>query len=191
MVMMSTPKRPQDAGQIAAELEKLESRILPWLVNEVGSVAEAEDIWMATREQALRERASCHTSFGAWVRRIARNRMIDLLRKRGPQGRHVPITGHADEIAAGTPTGPATRQMREMVRKIVGAWEERDRTILWLKYEEGLSAEEIAAVVEVSKTNKPLTTDNVNQELHRLRERFAREARAAGLLDDQRHNMRR
>lgn len=82
----------------------------------------------------------------AWLMRVARNRAIDLVRKRGEAS--LEDEPQALEIAADTPDPLARREMNEELKRLLGCVgklePERQRLVL-LAYYNGWSREQLAA----------------------------------------------
>lgn len=89
-----------------------------------------------------------------WLYRLARNRCLDILRRqdRSPTDRRPLRTGFDAPAATGGPATKAARNERdELIRGALESLPEDYRSVLMLKYYEGLSREEIAAALEVSE----------------------------------------
>jgi len=91
------------------------------------------------------------SSLATWIYRIALNECLNQNRRRAAQ--HVPleaILGSGDEIdARPTPDDKHMRnQRREIIRQAVMELSPKLRAVVVLKYLEGLSYEEVAAVLE-------------------------------------------
>jgi RNA polymerase sigma-70 factor (ECF subfamily) len=105
-------------------------------------------------------------SLGAWLVVVARNRAIDLLRRRKP-------SDSVDDVALPSPVnvaGEAERNITvEKVRRVMAGLPQEQRTSLELAYFEGLSHSEIA-----SRTGDPLGTvkTRIRQALITLRKAF-------------------
>jgi len=117
----------------------------------LGDTGAAEDVLQEVFMQLWRNPGVFDTSrgsLGAWLAVIARNRAIDILRKRHPE------TDITDVVVSVEPdmAGNAQRAM-EKVRGTLGGMPAAQRSALEMAYFEGLTHTEIAA-----KTGEPLGT---------------------------------
>lgn len=119
----------------------------------LGDTAAAEDVLQEVFLQLWR-RPDCFDSsrgaLGAWLAVIARNRAIDILRKRQPETELVDI---AIPLALDFTSEADRRRMSEKVRTILQEMPVAQRTALEMAYFEGLSHSEIAVI-----TGEPLGT---------------------------------
>ena len=119
----------------------------------LGDTGRAEDVLQEVFMQLWRNPGvfdSSRGNLGAWLAVIARNRAIDLIRKRQPE------TDIADVIVSVEPdmAGDAERaRAMEKVRGALGDMPAAQRSALEMAYFEGLTHTEIAA-----KTGEPLGT---------------------------------
>jgi RNA polymerase sigma-70 factor (ECF subfamily) len=89
-----------------------------------------------------------------WLYRLARNRCLDLLRRenRSPTAGPPLRSGFDAPTATGGPATKAARSERDdLIRAALDTLPEDYRAVLVMKYYEGLSREEIAAVLEVTE----------------------------------------
>ena len=113
-----------------------------------------QDVFVAALERIgdLRE----VEAFGAWLAQIARNRAVDHLRGRRPDG---PLGADADVVAVAVASGHFAAEAREALAAI-RALPDAYRETLLMRLVEGLSGPEIAA-------RTGLTPGSVRVNLHR------------------------
>jgi len=115
--------------------------------------------------------SQAHT-FRAWLYTIARNKALDLYRKRR---REVPLAG-GEHLVARQP-GPEelwlAKEETERLRQVLDGLPEHYRQALYLRYKQDLSYEEISVVLAI-----PLS--RVKTYLHRGREKLRRELERRG-----------
>jgi RNA polymerase sigma-70 factor, ECF subfamily len=130
---------------------------------------QAEDVMQEIFLQLWRKPAAfvqARGSLGAWLVVVARNRAIDLLRRRKP-------SDSVDDVVLASPINVADEAerntMMEKVRRVIADLPAEQRKSLELAYFEGLSHTEIA-----SRTGDPLGTvkTRVRQALITLRKAF-------------------
>jgi RNA polymerase sigma-70 factor (ECF subfamily) len=119
----------------------------------LGDTGRAEDVLQEVFMQLWRNPGvfdSSRGNLGAWLAVIARNRAIDLIRKRQPE------TDIADIIVSVEPDMAGDAERARAMEKVRGALEDMptaQRSALEMAYFEGLTHTEIAA-----KTGEPLGT---------------------------------
>lgn len=89
-----------------------------------------------------------------WLYKVARNRCLDILRRhqRSPTRDHKIRTGFdAPHRTSGPRTKAARTERQELIRSIISNMPEDYRSVLMLKFYEGLSREEMAAALGVSE----------------------------------------
>ncbi len=89
-----------------------------------------------------------------WLYKIARNRCLDILRRhqRSPTHDHrVHTRFDATASSAGPGTKAAAEERRELIRSIIQQMPDEYRSVLILKFYEGLSREEMAEALAVSE----------------------------------------
>ena len=106
---------------------------------------EAEDVVQETLVKAYgsRWRVRSAEKFPAWLASVARNRALDVLRRR----RWVPLDGH--EPVAEPATG-GDEEMRERLQTTLAGLPEKQRIALTLRYMEGLDHRAIERTLGVS-----------------------------------------
>ena len=134
--------------------------------------AAAEDVAALTFERAFRRRDRFDPRRGtqrAWLFAIARNAALDELRRRKRTAALVvdPEDVDASEATASGDDDGEAAVRRAAVRAALAALEPRDRELVALKFEAGLSNGEIAAVLGISETN---AGSRLHRAVRRLRE---------------------
>lgn len=150
------------------------------VVRLVGRRADAEDLTQESLVKAFRAlpRYDPARRFSSWIFRIAHNHAIDHLRRRGPAG--AIDTGPAPEgLASGAPS-PADLAERtnlaDAVRVALAGLRAEYRTAVTLRYQEGLSCEEIAHVMDAPE-------GTIKTYLHRARKALGEQLRGQGWED--------
>ncbi|MFA6242828.1 MAG: sigma-70 family RNA polymerase sigma factor [Candidatus Hydrogenedentales bacterium] len=106
----------------------------------------AQDVFLAAYQAlgTLRDTSS----FGPWLTTMARNKAIDLVRKRE---RRAQLATELDPAAGSSSEDPASHERHEIVRQQVMALEEGPREVLLMHYFAGKSVREIAAALHIEK----------------------------------------
>ena len=117
--------------------------------------SEAEDVAQETFLKAHRQRWLLRDpeKFPAWLFAVARNRSLDMLRRRRLRPLPLPLddAGHQKEGASLLPDDPQDHEGRlEEIRLALAALPERHRTALTLRYLENLDATSIEQVMGIS-----------------------------------------
>jgi RNA polymerase sigma-70 factor (ECF subfamily) len=162
--------RSGDEQAMAALYDRYSGVVYSIALRVVGDTGKAEDILQEVFMQLWRNPGGFDSSRGnlaPWLAVIARNRAIDVLRKRHPE------TDIEDVVVSVEPdmAGDAERsRAMEKVRGTLGAMPPAQRTALEMAYFEGLSHTEISA-----KTGEPLGTikTRIRAGLLALRKAFA------------------
>lgn len=120
----------------------------------LSSRAEAEDVAQDTFAVLTSEDKLPEGAVRPWLYKVARNRCLDILRRHQRSPTHNrPIRTGFD--AALPSSGPATKAARlerhELIRAIISGMPEEYRSVLILKFYEGLSREEMATALGVSE----------------------------------------
>jgi len=133
----------------------------------LGNMEDAEDAVQETFCKAFRQpaRLAQADSLGAWLRVINRAQAIDLLRKRrlgqlGASGRT------AQRALAATTGGINLFELRDAVARAIELLPQRHRTLVVMRYWEGLSCEEIAARVSAPLGTVHRLLFEAEQKLH-------------------------
>ena len=106
----------------------------------------AADLTMDCFEIAWRKRVPSDPFGLPWLYRTARNLIANEYRRRD---REEALRAHTEQLLR-TLTDPAEAEMTKRLLDAVHSLPEYEREILWLTYWEGLSAAEVAIVLEVS-----------------------------------------
>ncbi len=111
----------------------------------------AQDAFDLTQETFVRafQRFSAfdgRSGVGTWLYRIATNEALQLFRKRGTEQRHLKVLADQRAAAANDSPDSAHQDVDDGLARL----SEPHRAILVLKYQEGLSYEEIADVLEIA-----------------------------------------
>jgi RNA polymerase sigma-70 factor (ECF subfamily) len=129
-----------------------------------GNPADAEDVLQTVFLRVLSRRDDPQAAErpSAYFRRAAVNAAVDLLRRR---------TVHAETAYDDRAPHAAVEQpvlLKEVLRRAIATLDTEDATLFLLRYVEGLSNEELAAVFQIEK-------NNVAVRLHRIRLRLQAE----------------
>jgi RNA polymerase sigma-70 factor, ECF subfamily len=167
----SLPSTLADMAELGRLLEEHQPKLLAMVRRRLDPALaarlDAEDVlneaYLLARRKwaAVKERPA--GSLYAWLYRIVLDCLIEAWRResRGPRDyrRSMPLPeGTSVQLALGL-VNPATspsaalarEELRARVRQVVEMLREKDREILWMRHADGLSYEEIAAVLGVEK----------------------------------------
>ncbi len=120
----------------------------------VGDAAAAEDVTALAFERAYRKRARFNPGKGSprqWLFAIARNAALDELRRRKRTA--ALVTDPEDPAAATFTEDDSSAERRATVRAALATLEARERELIALKFNAGLSYAEIGAVLGISESN--------------------------------------
>lgn len=154
-------------------VERFQRPLFHYLRVRTGDEGAAEDL---TQEAFLRawrylDRYDARWHFSTWLYTLAQRLAISAHRSRGrePVPRATSDAALSDVDAGVDPTAEAARrdEGRALWDLAARALDESDRSILWLRYAEDLSIEEIAAIVDMKRVT-------VRVRLFRARERLAK-----------------
>jgi len=161
--MEAAPARPLTSSQQDRQLARLvrreRGRLLAFIRGWVADAAEAEDILQDTLYELLLAYRMTRPieKAGAWLMRVARNRIIDRFRRNAV--RRVPLSPEADASGAGTvgaledllpaALDPETQAMREallaQVEAVLAVLPREQREVFIAHELEGVSFRELAA----------------------------------------------
>lgn len=166
-----------ETGQVMMELESLfrehNDRVFRTAYKVTGSIVDAEDVLQTVFLRLSRRQGELNLepSPGSYLHRAAINASLDLLRQRG-RSKSISIDEVEPVLSAGRKMDPeslrAGREIREVVRRSLGALGEKSAEIFVLKYFEGYDNKEIAGLMGTS----PMV---VGVLLHRARTRVKKE----------------
>jgi RNA polymerase sigma-70 factor (ECF subfamily) len=142
-----------DAG-VAAVSERYREPLVRFCASMLQDAAKAEDVVQDTLAKLRSPEGLPSGALRPWLYRLARNACLDILRRlqRSPTAQRPLKTGFdAATKSAGPGTKMARSERQALIRQIVEAMPEEYRDVLMLKFYEGLSRAEIAAVLEVSE----------------------------------------
>ena len=114
----------------------------------------AEEVTAIAFERGFRARATFDPRRGAprgWMFGIARNAALDELRRRGRVAELPPEP--EDRTSAGPPELAEASARREVVLRALDKLEPRERELIALRFDGGLSHAEIAEVLDITATN--------------------------------------
>ena len=152
--------------------ESLYRRTFPKVYAYVASLlrdrSAAEEVTAQAFERAYRKRGTYRSGRGtpeAWLFGIARHAALDELRR---LKRRAPLEADPEDVSATAPEDHADGVVRrETVRAALSGLEPRDRDMVALKFQGGLSNAEIGRVLAMSESN-------VGTKLHRTMEKLRR-----------------
>jgi RNA polymerase sigma-70 factor, ECF subfamily len=166
-----------DPDAFASLLGRYQNRLYRYLLRWVREPAAAEDLFQQTWMRVIQHirRFDAKRNFDAWLFAVARNIVIDYLRRRRPGSLEEPVDDDltlSGLLATGAP-GPLDQVLRseiiELVRRALESQPPVYREILSLRFVEEMKLEEIAEVLSV-----PLGTvkTRLARALERLRRSF-------------------
>jgi RNA polymerase sigma factor (sigma-70 family) len=149
------------AGEMTESFEQLYEHALPRIYAfvrwQVGNASVAEDIvgQIFLKAYGGRNRAPLGPSAISWLFRIAHNVLIDYRRV---EGRRERLNVSLDEIGGGPASvtldpeaALSAKERKAMLLAAVGDLEERDKTLLALKFAARQTNREIAAILDISE----------------------------------------
>ncbi len=148
-------------------------RVLHAAYRVTGSQSDAEDVLQTIFLRLLRRQdpPGPPETLGPYLYRAAVNAALDLLRRR-KRARVVPLEGRVEDTSKDPSPGPDQRQgrgeIREQLRHGLANVSERAAEVFTLRYIEGFSNKEIAALLGTSQTAIGVT-------LHRTRSQLRKE----------------
>ena len=139
-----------DPGRLDAALERFERPLLGYARRLLGDVEQARDVVQDVFLRLCREPLGIDDPrLKPWLYRVCRNRAIDVLRKESRM--HVLDDGERLTAAAPEPAAAAMAQDEEhRLVALVQALPARQREVVWLRFQGGLSYRQIAEVTRHS-----------------------------------------
>jgi RNA polymerase sigma-70 factor (ECF subfamily) len=156
-----------DAAAVDAFVARFGERVQGLLVRIVRDHAWADDLLQEVLVRALRDahRFDDRWPMAVWLFRIARNLALDLLRREGRHRRRNDAAAARDAAAPAAVTTAEHREFQVALEDALQELPEAFRTVFLLRDGEGLSYEEIAAVLSIS-------AKTVSSRLHRARQQL-------------------
>jgi RNA polymerase sigma-70 factor (ECF subfamily) len=170
-----------DHAAFARLVQRWEEPIFRLCARMMGNEHQAEDLRQETFARVYTHRREFRTDakFSTWLWRIALNLCYDELRKRRRHGEY-PLEddsgGRIDSIreyAADEPSPDlqaVTQEENEIVRQALRRLPETGRTVLALRYGEGLKLREIADILETSEATVSYRIANALDQMTRILE---------------------
>lgn len=146
------PERAQanDPEALGELYDGYASRVYAYIYRRVGETQVAEDLTgevFVRVVMALHAEQTWHTSFRAWLYRVAHNLVVDHYRRRPSK----PLLALDETVAEAERESPADRVQRrldqERLRQAVTCLTAEQQEVLALRYGEGLTARQTAQVV--------------------------------------------
>ena len=134
----------------------------------------AEEVTAIAFERGFRARATFDRRRGApraWMFGIARNAALDELRRRGRIAELPPEP--EDRTSAGPPELAEASARREVVLRALDKLEARERELIALRFDGGLSHAEIAEVLDITATNASTMVHRVVTKLRKACDEMA------------------
>jgi len=152
--------------------------VISLIARMTGDRALAEDLAQDTFVKAFRSLAAFDTTrrLSSWLFRIAHNTAIDAMRRSSPPPGSIDVASAAGPHEPATPPGPDPVERQELGRALEAALAELrsdQRAAIVLRYENGLSFDEIGAVLGVPEVT-------ARSHVHRARKELARLLTASG-----------
>jgi RNA polymerase sigma factor (sigma-70 family) len=166
--MMRVPAERAAGEQFEALYQRTFPRVYAYVASMLRDRSAAEEVTAQAFERAYRKRSSYRSGRGtpeAWLFGIARHAALDELRR---LKRRAPLEAEPEDVSAVAPEDHADGVVRrETVRAALATLEPRDRDLVALKFQAGLSNAEIGRVLAMSESN-------VGTKLHRTMEKLRR-----------------
>ena len=151
---MSPPHDDHDS--FVREAIRLHERpLLRYVIHLLGDHDRARDIVQDTYVKLCRQPlANVDGHVAEWLFTVARRAALDVIRKEGRMSQFA--EGQAERLVAADPTPAATAETRESCQQVLGLLPRLPRNqqeVVRLKFQEGFSYQEIAAITHLSMGN--------------------------------------
>ena len=163
--MGPTPRGPMSGGLTRAEVERLYSQFAPVVFRRarrlVARDADAWDVVQEVFERMLSQGASFRREARpmTWVYRVTTNASLHLLRSRNLRE---PALGVVPEEPS---SGPDQLEVRQLLSKWMACLDERELEIAALLYVDGLTQQEVADVLSLSRKTIGREVDELRAKL--------------------------
>lgn len=152
---MSNPDSPADDGWIGRAVERYERPLLGYARQLTGDLERARDIVQDTFLRLCRQApGSLDGHLAEWLYTVCRNRALDVRRK---ESRMTTISpDRAPEQPSREPAQAQAAELQDSVRHILELLDElpeNQREVVRLKFQGGLSYQEISRVTQLSVSN--------------------------------------
>jgi RNA polymerase sigma factor (sigma-70 family) len=166
--IVTLPAERSAGEQFEALYQRTFPRVYAYVASMLRDRSAAEEVTAQAFERAYRKRSTYRSGRGspeAWLFGIARHAALDELRR---LKRRAPLEADPEDVSALAPEDHAEAVIRrETVRAAMADLEPRDRDLVALKFQAGLSNAEIGRVLA-------MTESNVGTKLHRTMEKLRR-----------------
>ena len=149
------PKESRQAEWVRAVMDRYSGPLTRYAASIVGDTSRAQDVVQDTLARLCgEERARLEPHLAEWLFTVCRNRALDVLRK---ENRMTPL-GDA-ELAARACPGPSPaheaerRDTHRRVLRELAALPRNQQEVVRLKFQNGLSYEEISRITQLTVTN--------------------------------------
>jgi len=128
--------------------ERYGERIHRLTLRLAGNAQDAFDLTQETFVRAFQRIATFdgRAGIGTWLYRIATNEALQLFRRRGTEQRHLAVLAEQKAAAADSASASSRLEIDDALAKL----SESHRAILILRYQQGLSYDEIAEALDVA-----------------------------------------
>ena len=171
---MASSERADWIGQTVAAYE---GRLVRYAARLTGDLERARDVVQETfLRLCTRKRSAVEPHLAEWLFTVCRNRALDVRKK---EKRMALYDQHLDEKAGPAPppeAGAEARETRSRVLQALGALPEDQQEVIRLKFQEGVSYQEIGRITRRSVSNVGYL---IHQGLVTLRRRFKADPRPA------------
>lgn len=157
-------------------MRRYQRPVITLIARMVGDRALAEDLAQDTFVKAFRNLAAFDPSrrLSSWLFRIAHNTAIDALRRSRPAAVPLDAAGNSGQLAAAPAPDPVEqRDLSEALAAAMDGLRPDQRAALSLRYEQGLTFEEIGQVLAIPEVT-------ARSHVHRARRELSRRLAAAG-----------